>query len=56
MKINWLKVLSYGGMVLGFVGSIISQYADEKQEEALIDEKVEERVRLYFENNDEKTM
>lgn len=50
-KIDWVKVASITGMVLGAVGTIISSLADEKKNERMISEQVEEQVKLYFEKS-----
>lgn len=51
--IKTLKTISFIGMALGFIGSIISNIAESKQTEMEIEEKVEEKFRLYFkEDND----
>jgi hypothetical protein len=50
-KIDWVKVASIAGMVLGAVGTVISSLADEKKNERMIAEQVEEKVKLYFEKS-----
>jgi hypothetical protein len=43
-KINWIKLASAAGMVIGFIGTIISNYASEKQTESYIQEAVAKKV------------
>ena len=44
MKINWLKVMSIGGTVLGLIGTLLTSIADEKQNKMLIEELVLEHL------------
>ena len=50
-KIDWVKVASIAGMALGAIGTVISSLADEKKNERMIAEQVEEKVKLYFEKS-----
>lgn len=50
-KIDWLKVLSVGGSLLGIVGTLLSSYADGKQQDQLIRELVSEEIKKYGDKN-----
>lgn len=49
------KLMSLGGVVLGFVGTLLSGWADDKEQEAIIEEKVNEALaaRASEENEEE---
>lgn len=47
-NINWLKIMSYFGMGLGFIGSILSDYANQEQTKLDIKEQVEAQVKAYL--------
>lgn len=47
-SINWLKIISFLGMGLSLAGSIISDYASQKQNSEDIAEQVKEEVKKYF--------
>ena len=44
IKINASKLLGIAGTVLGIVGTLISSYVNEKQQEETIDRKVNEAI------------
>ena len=50
-NINWLKIISFLGMGLSLAGSIVSDYASQKENNELIAEQVKEEVKKYFEDN-----
>ena len=52
-KINWLKVMSIGGTLLGIIGTFLSGYADSKQQDELIRELVAEKMKEYEDGNNE---
>jgi len=56
MDTNKLKIISIVGTVLGLIGTIVSNYADSKQREMEIDEKVEERFNRYLAEKGENTL
>lgn len=41
---NWFKLISLAGLVLGGVGTLLSGWADDKERDALIEEKVNEAL------------
>ena len=51
--INLFKLLGLIGLGLGGVGTLLSSYADDKKLEALVDEKVRERLETTEEENEE---
>ena len=56
MDTNKLKIISIVGTVLGLIVTIVSNYADSKQREMEIDEKVEERFNRYLAEKGENTL
>ncbi|WP_204792155.1 hypothetical protein [Oscillibacter sp. CU971] len=54
-KKTMFKLMSLGGVVLGFVGTLLSGWADDKEQEAIIEEKVNEALaaRASEENEEE---
>lgn len=50
-NVNWLKIASFVGMGLGFIGTIISDYAATEQNKIDIKEEVQEQMRIFFESN-----
>ena len=54
-KKTMFKLMSLGGGVLGFVGTLLSGWADDKEQEAIIEEKVNEALaaRASEENEEE---
>lgn len=48
MNNKLIKAIAYAGMGLGFLGTIISNYANEKTQEAVINKKVEEELNKRF--------
>ncbi len=43
-KKTLFHLMSLGGVVLGFVGTLLSSWADDKEQEAIIEEKVNEAL------------
>lgn len=43
-KIDMLKMLGFGGMILGGIASMITKHVESKQMEQLINEKVEKAI------------
>jgi len=43
-KKTMFHLMSLGGVVLGFVGTLLSGWADDKEQEAIIEEKVNEAL------------
>lgn len=43
-KIEWTKIIGLAGMVLGFAATAISNYATGKEQEKVIEEKVNEAL------------
>ena len=54
-KKTMFKLMSIGGVDLGFVGTLLSGWADDKEQEAIIEEKVNEALaaRASEENEEE---
>ena len=44
-KIEWTKIIGIAGMVLGFAATAISNYATSKEQEKVIEEKVNEALK-----------
>lgn len=41
---NWVKLIGFGGMILGFAATVIANWSQEKQTDLLIEEKVKEAL------------
>lgn len=41
---NWLKLISFAGIALGCIGTMLSGWADDKERDAVIEEKVNEAI------------
>lgn len=53
-KIGWIKVAGIGAAIGGFILSMIGDWADEKEQEFLIEEKVDEAMQKWlFEEDDQ---
>lgn len=50
-KVNWLGILGFAAMAVGFVAELVQGYVDEKSTEKLIDEKINEALMARQENN-----
>lgn len=50
-SVNWLKIASMAGMVLSFIGSLVSDYASKKQNSEEMEAKIKEEVKRYFEED-----
>jgi len=52
IDLKTLKLISIIGTALGIIGTMVSGYAESKQNEYEIEQKVEEKIRLYFESGE----
>lgn len=50
------KLLSFAGMALGFVGTLLSGWADDKEQDEIIEEKVNEALAAREEKEDEEPL
>ena len=48
------KLLSFAGMALGFVGTLLSGWVDDKEQDEIIEEKVNEALAAREEKEDEE--
>ena len=46
-KKSVFKLLSFAGMVLGAVGTMLSNWADDKELDRIIDERINERLTVH---------
>lgn len=44
MDKKWIKIIGFGGMLLGGVATLIANWSQEKQMDAMIEEKVREAL------------
>lgn len=44
MEKNWIKIIGFGGMLLGFAATVIANWTQEKQTEQMIKEEVQKAL------------
>lgn len=49
---NMFKLLSLVGMALGAIGTLLSNWADDKELDRMIDEKLDERLTAHTDEED----
>lgn len=52
-KTTIFKLLSFVGLLLSGAGTLLSNYADDKELDMVIDEKISNKLSAYEENEDE---
>jgi len=53
-KVPWFRLVSLAGLVLGGLGTLMSTWAEERERDAVIEEKVNEALAKREENEEEE--